>query len=179
MKNLKIFLVVSLLCCGLSMSIVEARTMTLDKTKVLVPQGFSVVNDDLKFKKDTVVELNDNNEVITGVLNRDIALRPTGWRNVINDYYEETNNSIFYPRIFHPFTSISVPIPTYAHIRYKGNKPVTFASDGTVLVGTIDEEVTVSINKDKYGLVTFDDQHELGFYLDGSVKNGRLKNDVK
>lgn len=45
------------------------------------------------------MELNENNEVITGVLNRDIALRPTGWRNVINDYYEESNNSIFYPRI--------------------------------------------------------------------------------
>ena len=27
------------------------KSMTLDKTKVLVPQGFSVANDDLKFKK--------------------------------------------------------------------------------------------------------------------------------
>ena len=95
MKKLKVFLAVGLLCCGLSMSMAEAKTMTLDKTKVLVPQGFSVANDDLKFKKGTVVELNENNEVITGVLNRDIALRPTGWRNVINDYYEESNNSIF------------------------------------------------------------------------------------
>ena len=97
MKKLKVFLAVGLLCCGLSMSMAEAKTMTLDKTKVLVPQGFSVANDDLKFKKGTVVELNENNEVITGVLNRDIALRPTGWRNVINDYYEESNNSIFIP----------------------------------------------------------------------------------
>lgn len=88
MKKLKVFLAVGLLCCGLSMSMAEAKTMTLDKTKVLVPQGFSVANDDLKFKKGTVVELNENNEVITGVLNRDIALRPTGWRNVINDYYD-------------------------------------------------------------------------------------------
>ena len=87
MKKLKVFLAVGLLCCGLSMSMAEAKTMTLDKTKVLVPQGFSVANDDLKFKKGTVVELNENNEVVTGVLNRDIALRPTGWRNVINDYY--------------------------------------------------------------------------------------------
>ena len=175
MKKLKVFLAVGLLCCGLSMSMAEAKTMTLDKTKVLVPQGFSVANDDLKFKKGTVVELNENNEVITGVLNRDIALRPTGWRNVINDYYEESNNSIFYPRIFHPFTSVSIPLPTYAHVRYKGNKPVTFATDGTVLSGTIDEEVTVSVNKDKYGLITFEDQYELGFYPDGSVKNGRLR----
>lgn len=42
MKKLKVFLAVSLLCCGLSMSMAEAKTMTLDKTKVLVPQGFSV-----------------------------------------------------------------------------------------------------------------------------------------
>lgn len=179
MKKLKVFLVISLLCLGLFISTTEAKTVTLDKTKVLVPQGFSVVNDDLKFKKGTVVELNENNEVITGVLNRDIALRPTGWRNIINDYYEESNNSIFYPRIFHPFTSVSIPVPTYAHVRYKGNKPVTFAGDGTVLSGTIDEEVTVSVNKDKYGLVTFEDQYELGFYPDGSVKNGRLKDDTK
>ena len=58
MKKLKVFLAVGLLCCGLSMSMAEAKTMTLDKTKVLVPQGFSVANDDLKFKKGTVVELN-------------------------------------------------------------------------------------------------------------------------
>lgn len=51
MKKLKVFLAVGLLCCGLSMSMAEAKTMTLDKTKVLVPQGFSVANDDLKFKK--------------------------------------------------------------------------------------------------------------------------------
>lgn len=54
MKKLKVFLAVGLLCCGLSMSMAEAKTMTLDKTKVLVPQGFSVANDDLKFKKGTV-----------------------------------------------------------------------------------------------------------------------------
>lgn len=38
----------------------------------------------------------------------------------------------------------------------KGNKPVTFATDGTVLSGTIDEEVTVSVNRNKYGLITFE-----------------------
>lgn len=179
MKKIILCFIFSILLYNVGLSITEAKTITLDKTKVLVPQGFTVVNEDLKFKKGTVVELNDNNEVITGVLNRDIALRPTGWRNMINDYYEESNNSIFYPRIFHPFTSVSIPVPTYAHVRYKGNKPVTFASDGTVLSGTIDEEVTVSVNKDKYGLVTFEDQYELGFYPDGSVKNGRLKDDTK
>ena len=35
MKKLKVFLAVGLLCCGLSMSMAEAKTMTLDKTKVL------------------------------------------------------------------------------------------------------------------------------------------------
>ena len=69
-------------------------------------------------------------------------------------------------------------MPTYAHVRYKGDKPITFAADGTVLSGTIDEEVTVSIQKDKYGLVTFNDQYELSFYPDGSVRKGRLNDDT-
>lgn len=163
--------------CAFS-TIAQAKTITLDKTKVLVPQGWSTVNEDLKFKKGTTVELNSNGEVISGTLNRDIALRPTGWRNMVNDYYEESNNSIFYPRIFHPFTSVSIPTPTYGHVRYKGNKPITFVSDGTVLSGTIDEEVTISVQKDKYGLVTFNDQYELSFYPDGSVKKGRLNDDT-
>ena len=179
---MRIFNKILLVFCMLSIVFVpvaSAQTMTLDKTKVLVPQGFSVVNDDLKFKKGTVIELNKNNEVIKGVLNRNIALRPTGWRNMINDYYTESNNSIFYPRFLHPFNSVEVQIATYGHVRYKGGESVTFAPDGTVLSGTIDEEVTVMINKEKYGLVTFEDQHELGFYIDGSVKNGYLKDDVK
>lgn len=163
--------------CAFS-AVAQAKTITLDKTKVLVPQGWSTINEDLKFKKGTTVELNSNGEVISGTLNRDIALRPTGWRNMINDYYEESNNSIFYPRIFHPFTSVSIPMPTYAHVRYKGDKPITFAADGTVLSGTIDEEVTVGIQNDKYGLVTFNDQYELSFYPDGSVRKGRLNDDT-
>ena len=39
-------------------------------------------------------------------------------------------------------------------------------------------EVNVSVNKDKYGLITFEDQYELGFYPDGSVKNGRLRDNA-
>lgn len=179
MKYFKALLGISLICTCLYMPSVQAKSITLDKTKVLVPQGFSVVNDDLKFKKGTVVQLNENNEVVSGVLNRDIALRPTGWRNMINDYYTESNNSIFYPRFLHPFNSVEVYVSTYGHIRYKGGKQITFAQDGTVLSGTIDEEVTVAVQKDKYGLVTFEDQYELAFYPDGSVKNGRLKDDAK
>lgn len=178
MKILKLIMCFCISVCVFS-SVGQAKTVTLDKTKVLVPQGWSTVNDDLKFKKGTTVELNGYGEVVSGTLNRDIALRPTGWRNMVNDYYEESNNSIFYPRIFHPFTSVSIPTPTYGHIRYKGNRPITFAPDGTVLSGTIDEEVTVSVQKDRYGLVTFNDQYELAFYPDGSVRKGRLNDDTK
>lgn len=178
MKFLGLMMCLCVSVCVFS-SAVQAKTVTLDKTKTLVPQGWSTVNDDLKFKKGTTVELNSYGEVVSGTLNRDIALRPTGWRNMVNDYYEESNNSIFYPRIFHPFTSVSIPTPTYGHIRYKGGRPITFAPDGTVLSGTIDEEVTVSVQKDRYGLVTFNDQYELAFYPDGSVRKGRLNDDTK
>lgn len=178
MKNLKWIVSFCLIGICVFSSVGQAKTVTLDKTKVLVPQGWSTVNSDLKFKKGTTVELNSNGEVVSGTLNRDIALRPTGWRNMVNDYYEESNNSIFYPRIFHPFTSVSIPTPTYGHVRYKGDRPITFAADGTVLSGTIDEEVTVSVQKDRYGLVTFNDQYELAFYPDGSVRKGRLNDDT-
>mgnify|MGYP007047241718 CR=1 FL=1 len=40
MKKLKVFLAVGLLCCGLSMSMAEAKTMTLDKTKSISSSRF-------------------------------------------------------------------------------------------------------------------------------------------
>ena len=44
MKKLKVFLAVGLLCCGLSMSMAEAKTMTLDKTKVVPFKKLSKVS---------------------------------------------------------------------------------------------------------------------------------------
>ena len=81
MKKTSILL--ALIAC-LSVNEASAATITLDKATMLVPQGWSVADEDLKFKKDTTAELNDRGEVVSAVLNKATYLRPTGWRSLIN-----------------------------------------------------------------------------------------------
>ena len=57
------------------------KTITLDKDTKLVPQGWTVA-DDIKFKKNTVVKLNDDGQVIEGVLASATYLRPAGWKSL-------------------------------------------------------------------------------------------------
>lgn len=157
-----------------------AENITLTKNEVLIPQGWSVADDDLKFKKNTVAELNSQGELITGTLNQNTYLRPTGWKNLINDYaYLETNN-VFFPRFFRPINIRNgFAVPTYGHVRYKDNTQVTFAPDGTVLSGTISEKVSLKLQPKSYGFVDFKSDTELTFYPDGQIKSGTLATDTK
>lgn len=157
-----------------------AENITLTKNEVLIPQGWSVADDDLKFKKNTVAELNSQGELITGTLNQNTYLRPTGWKNLINDYaYLETNN-VFFPRFFRPINIRNgFAVPTYGHVRYKDNTQVTFAPDGTVLSGTISEKVSLKIQQNSYGFVDFKADTELVFYPDGQIKSGTLAENTK
>ena len=146
MKKTSILL--ALIAC-LSVNEASTATITLDKATMLVPQGWSVADEDLKFKKDTTAELNDRGEVVSAVLNKATYLRPTGWRSLINDYCYVETTDMFFPRFFHPWgMRYGAPFPTYGHIRYAGDRLVKFAENGTVLRGVIDEKVTLSINKD-------------------------------
>lgn len=158
----------------------NAKEIYLDTNTALVPQGWSVVDDDLKFKKNTVAELNNNEEVIRGILKSDYYLRPAGWKNIINDVYLTETNQIFFPRFFYPIhTYNNFALPTYGHIRYKGNNPVTFNKQGLVTEGVIDESVTLSLQNNKYGFISLKKSTLLTFDNDGNIISGILDKDTK
>lgn len=167
-------------CLILASNAAFAKTITLDKDTKLVPQGWTVADDDIKFKKNTSVTLTDNCEVVQGVLASDTYLRPTGWKNLAsNYYYVESSAAFFPPRFFyHPFRP-GLVIPADGHVRYMGNKSVTFAPDGTVLSGTIDNDVVLQLTDTGYGFVRFKNDTELSFYEDGKIKSGTLAEATK
>lgn len=179
----------ALIACALATllyaNVSSAQTITLDKTTKLVPIGWSVAVD-IKFQKGTPVELTPDSQVISGTLDEDTYLRPTGWRNMINDFYYGAADPAFTPPFFwEPFDDDFGPvptpgmlIPTYKHARYKEGYPITFASDGTVISGTLDEDITLSLQKGKYGFVNFKGDNQLVFYPNGAVQSATLANDT-
>lgn len=180
----------ALLACALATilytNIGAAQTITLDKDTKLVPVGWSVA-EDIKFQKNTTAELSTDGQVISGTLASDTYLRPTGWRNMINDFYFSAAAPAMYPSFFWaPFyddwDTASAPamlVPTYKHARYKGNNPITFASDGTVISGTLDQDITLSLQKGKYGFVNFKGGNLIEFYPNGAVQTATLANDTR
>lgn len=181
----KFTLIACTLATLLYANVSDAQTITLDKTTKLVPVGWSVA-EDIKFQKDTTAELSPDGQVMTGTLDSDTYLRPTGWRSMINDFYYAAGAPAFYPPTFWPpfddFGPDPTPamlIPTYGHIRYKGDTPVTFASDGTVISGTIDEDITLNLQKGKYGFVNFKGDNQLTFYPNGTVQAATLADDTR
>lgn len=178
---MKAFTSILLLCMTLSIhSNIYAKTITLDKDTKLVPLGWTVA-DDIKFKKDTAAEINENWQIIQGTLAASTYLRPTGYRNLINNnYYAETTTKFFPPRFFRPFPPrYGVIIPADGHVRYKGNTFVTFKEDGTVLSGTIDNDVILQLSDNSYGFVAFKNDTVLTFYPDGKIKSGTLAESAK
>ncbi len=157
-----------------------AKTITLDKDTKLIPQGWTVA-DDIKFKKNTNAILNANGELVKGTLASSTYLRPTGWRLLANNYlYVETAPDIFPPRFFRPFPPHhGVVIPADGHVRYKTNTLVTFAEDGTVLSGTIDNDVVLQLSEKAYGFVRFKNDTLLSFFPNGRVKSGVLAENTK
>lgn len=156
-----------------------AKTITLDKDTKLVPQGWTVA-DDIKFKKNTNATLNTNEQVVEGVLASDTYLRPTGWKNLVSNYYYVESSAAFYPPrfFFHPFRP-GLLIPADGHVRFMGNKSITFAEDGTVLSGTIDNDVVLQLSERGYGFVRFKNDTVLTFYNDGKIKSGTLAESTK
>lgn len=174
----KLALLLTLVAC-LSAQGVSAETIKLDKATMLVPQGWKVADEDLKFKKGTTAELNLRGEVVSAVLNKATYLRPTSWRQLINDYCFVETTDMFFPRVFHPWSMrYGAPFPTYGHIRYAGDRLVMFAADGTVLRGVIDEKVTLSLTKDGYGFADFKSGTILSFAEDGHLMHGTLNSDT-
>jgi len=103
MRKVTALLLAALVLVGANTALAD-KTITLDKDTKLVPQGWTVA-DDIKFKKNTVVKLNDDGQVIEGVLASATYLRPAGWKSLAsNYYYVERSAPFFPPRFFyHPY----------------------------------------------------------------------------
>ena len=158
----------------------QAREMNLDKAVKLIPQGWTV-GEDVKFKKGTTVQLTEYGQVTQGVLGETTYLRPTGWKNLINDYYYmERISGVWHPRFFYPVGArFGAALPTYGHVRYKSGEQIVFDADGCVLEGVIDENITVTLKPGKYGFVKLRDGKLVSFYADGCLKAGTLDEDTK
>lgn len=184
-KNIlfKTAIIVSLcIFCGSAFAAPVSKILT--KNEELFPQGWSV-GDQVKFKKGTMVSLNENGSVVTGVLASDTYLRPQGWQRIINDYYSVaayTEHSLFPPRYYRYWNNsgtYNIALSSYGHIRYKDGTAVTFSEQGTVLSGTIVDKTTIGIGEGQYGFIDFKSDSVLAFYDNGAVKKGTLSEDTK
>lgn len=98
MRKFTALLLVALVLVGANIALAD-KTITLDKDTKLVPQGWTVA-DDIKFKKNTVVKLNDDGQVIEGVLASATYLRPAGWKSLASNYYYVERSAPFFPPRF-------------------------------------------------------------------------------
>ncbi|WP_172675805.1 hypothetical protein [Propionispora sp. 2/2-37] len=158
----------------------ESRMLTKD-TK-LHPQGWAV-GDVVEFRKDTLITVNELGEVVSGTLENDTFLRPTGWDRIIGDYYQKTtyDGMGFFPhRYYHPYVErvYHTDIPGYGHLMYKSGTTVIFDAQGHVVTGTIKDGATVQLIKGKYGFITFKGGTVLTFYDSGAVRSGILEEDT-
>lgn len=174
--------VTSLLCLYLNMPGAWAETQTLTKDSKLHPQGWSV-GDEIEFKKNTAVSLNDNGEVIAGTLANNTLLCPRGRERVINDYYfisAYTERGPFFSIRYRHFwgREYNIAIPGYGHLLYKKGTRVTFSEQGEVLKGMIASKATVRLRDDKYGFIVFKENSVLEFYPSGNILSGVLAADT-
>lgn len=178
MRKFTALLLAALVLVGTNTALAN-KTLTLDKDTKLVPQGWTVA-EDIKFKKNTTVTLNDSEQVIEGVLASATYLRPTGWKSLASNYYYVESSAAFYPPRFfyHPFRP-GLVIPADGHVRYMGNRPITFAEDGTVLSGTIDNDVVLQLSDTGYGFVRFKNDTVLTFSKEGKLVSGTLAEATK
>ena len=159
-----------------------AEGKTLTKETKLHPQGWTV-GDQLKFKKDSVVMTNELGEVISGTLADDTFLRPLGWQLVLNVYYYVSTYAGVDPFSHHHQHFVvgkeyNTAVPSHGHLQYKGGTQVTFNEYGEVISGTIGEDATVQLVKDKYGFLNFKEDNILVFYDSGVVRSGVLEEDT-
>ena len=159
-----------------------AGTKTLIKDTKLHPQGWTV-GDQLKFKKDTVVATNEVGEVVSGILAVDTFLRPLGSQQVLNDYsYVSTYAGVdpFFNHYQHFVVgkAYNTSVPSHGHLLYKGGTQVTFSEYGEVVAGTIAEDATIQLVKDKYGFLNFKEDNVLAFYDSGVIRSGVLDEDT-
>ena len=166
---------------GLAAAAVPAELVVGKETK-FHPQGWTV-GDFVEFKKDTAVTLNEQGEVVSGVLAKDTFLYPRGWERVINDYYYVTayTDSIpYWGRFGRRFfdSRYNMAIPGYHHLLFKGGSRVTFSDKGDVLTGTLANEAVLRLVAGQYGFISCRANTVLSFYESGAIRSAVLSEDT-
>lgn len=157
-----------------------SKTKVLEQDTELHPQGW--ISGLIKFKQGTTVELNDNGEVISGVLKYNKYLRSLGC-----GISAKEGNLVAYPIIgsaaFPPgsvgFYSTG-PYYVYGNIfNFKGSDSVTtFDERGYVISGTLADDTRIYLLPFAEPEVSFKGSTQVTFDKKGYLTSGTLKDDA-
>lgn len=163
-KILPSLIIVALLFLCHSMNADAARiTRTLDEnTKITSPGVIVTTWDEIpKFRKGTVVTLNEFGEVLEGILDEDISLPYESGKP------QDSNNpsaSSYTPTPFYIFTNYTEAPLKYRVLPFKGGTKVMFNDRGEVFRGTIStSSECINLNQTNHILVS----NEISFYNNG------------
>ena len=174
-------LVVCIIVCGGCTANAWAETKTLQKDANYHPQGWSI-GGFIKFRGNTTVRLNEQEEVISGTLYEDTFLPFRSWERETNDVYSiDVYHDIGFRRFYHrPFIErdYTVTVSGNGGLLLKGGTVVTFSEQGDVRSGTIAEKTTVRLVAGKNGFITWKANTVLTFYPSGTVLSGTLNEDT-
>ncbi|MBQ5637258.1 MAG: hypothetical protein IIV08_06830 [Selenomonadales bacterium] len=177
-RNISVIMIGTMFALGVGCRTVTAEEVCLEKNTHFYLQGHTV-GEEVEFRKETVVVLNDIGEVVEGVLNEEAYLRPVGWQSIIQDYSYAAaylDARPFFPRM--ASSGHQAVMMTFGHLPYKEKTKIVLDEDGYVLSGTVKDDVTIALVEERYGFVTLKGDNELAFYPDGKLKSGVLKEDT-
>jgi len=155
MKRIFIFIMALMLFPAIAFC---STTKVLEQDTDLRPQGWATGA--LKFKQGSTVELNDQGQVITGVLKENrYVLRPAG--------------------VAYVSVAMFVDQPYYSwYIYYQGDRSVTFDERGWVLSGTISSDTDAYLIPNVEPLIRFKKKTVLLFDRDRNVVSGTICDDT-
>jgi hypothetical protein len=144
---------------------------TLDENTRIMPYGVIVKKwgNIPKFKKGTVVTLNDYGEVLEGILAEDAYLP---YETGISQ--DSTRPTAYAPMPFYIFTNTN-STPTERGLSFKGGTKVTFNDKGEVIKGTLSGSgQNIILNQTTYFQVS---DGEVSFHKNGMIATCALAND--
>jgi len=144
---------------------------TLDEDTRIMPHGVIVErwSSIPKFKKGTVVTLNDYGEVLEGILAEDAYLP---YESGISQ--DSTRQAAYTPVPFYVYTNTN-STPTERGLSFKGGTKVTFNDKGEVIKGTLSSSgQTIILNQTTYLKVS---NGEISFHKNGMIATCSLDRD--
>lgn len=150
MKRIFIFFLAFMLIPAIALC---STTKVLDQDKALHPQGWPYGT--LMFKGGTQITLNENGEVVTGVMKHNEPFLTPGSISTIQTC---------------PFEDKEL-----YRVRFSGDPyPITFGEKGEVISGTLSEFYSIKLILNTGDYVNFKKSTVITFNADGSVKQGTL-----